>query len=120
MSQYELIGDFVYALIYYSSSDGFSTFMGYVFVIIAVAYICVKFSGSSNSHDSSYKSSRNTYRPPRTDYSYNDSDEDLAYANWDDSWDDKWLHQGKYADDQNHHHEEYTDYDPSWDEGFRK
>lgn len=48
----------------------------------------------------------------------NYDDNNYSY-NWDDSWDDKWLHQGKYADDRDSH-DEYTDYDPSWDDHFRK
>ena len=105
----------MFSALFYSSGDSVTKIMGYIFVIIAVMYICSKLGGGS-SPKSSYKPSRNYNSNRKMVY-----EDDSAYANWDDSWDDKWLHQGKYAD---HKHDdsthEYYDYDPSWDDDFRK
>lgn len=80
--------------------------IGLIMIIAVIGYVCSKL----DSNDSSYT--------PRRNYSNNTHlYDDENYYNWDDSWDDKWLHQGKYADKDDV--PEYTDYDPSWDEHFR-
>ena len=93
-------------------SDPFSALIGAVMLMIFIGYFCWKLGGDSTS-------SKSTYKPPKRNYSSKNYDDSEYNYNWDDSWDDKWLHQGKYADNDDTH-EEYTDYDPSWDEDFRK
>jgi hypothetical protein len=96
----------------YYVSDPFFALIGAFMIIIFIGYCCYKLSDGSGS-------SKTSYKPPRTYYSGRNYDDCEHSYNWDDSWDDKWLHQGKYADD-NDSHDEYMDYGPSWDEHFRK
>ena len=77
-------------------------------VMIFIGYLCNRINNSDSSK-TSYKLPNNCSGKNYDEYSYN----------WDDSWDDKWLHQGKYSDNDDSN-EEYNDYDPSWDENFRK
>ena len=107
-------------LYYSSSTDPVSIFLG-IILIFLIGFFCCYSSGDDKS------GSKTSYRPGNYNGGYMGDNEnhnssylydDEENYNWDDSWDDKWLHQGKYADD-NHHEEEYTDYDPSWDEHFR-
>lgn len=101
----------MFSALYYVSNP-FSAMIGAFMLMIFIGYFCYKVSDDSGSSKTSYKSSKTYYS------SKNYDDNNYSY-NWDDSWDDKWLHQGKYADDRDSH-EEYTDYDPSWDDHFRK
>ncbi len=102
--------------LYYSSTDMVSTIMGLIFIILIGIFCCSALTGDDQSSKSNYKSNSH-YRSNSSSNRYYDEDE-LNY-NWDDSWDDKWLHQGEYADVVDTPTEEYTDYDPSWDEGWR-
>lgn len=88
----------------YSSSDPISMILAIAFFVILIAF-CSSFS-SDNAPKRKYS---------RYDNQAYEFEENL---DWDDSWDDKWLHQGKYADRDDTL--ENTDYDPSWDEHFRK
>ena len=122
---------------YYSSSDPISGILGLLFLFLIGFFCCKSLNDDTSSNESKtnnstsryyYDSSTNLYIP-KTDNSnrrYGSSgtrsyDEDELNYNWDDSWDDKWLHQGEYADVVDTHSEEnYTDYDPSWDEQWRE
>ena len=97
--------------LYYSSTDAISSILGVIFLILIGFFCC------NSLNDDNSQSSKSTYSP-RTYSNTSYNEEELNY-NWDDSWDDKWLHQGEYADVVDTHSEEYTDYDPSWDEHFR-
>ena len=118
--------------LYYSSTDAISSILGVIFLILIGFFCCNSLNDdnsqsskstysprtySNNSYDYNSQSSKSTYSP-RTYSNTSYNEEELNY-NWDDSWDDKWLHQGEYADVVDTHSEEYTDYDPSWDEHFR-
>ena len=117
--------------LYYSSTDPVTAFLGFVFVILIGIYCCSSVTGddqssksNSNSHKSNSYNSNGGYVPRAYDSNWSNTsnsiyyDEEINY-NWDDSWDDKWLHQGEYADVVDTPSEVYTDYDPSWDEGWR-
>lgn len=121
----------LYSLYYSSSTDIFSTIMGLVFIILIGIFCCSSlkdddstpkkynsggYSGTSRSYSGSSSRTYNSggYRGTSRYY-----DEEINY-NWDDSWDDKWLHQGEYADVVDDTSTEYTDYDPSWDEQYRE
>ena len=93
-------------------SDPFSTLLGALMIMIFVGYFCSNWADNSSS-------SKTRYKPPKKYYSGRNYDDSEYSYNWDDSWDDKWLHQGKYSDNDDSH-EEYCDYDSSWDENFRK
>ena len=88
----------------YSSSDPISMMLAIGFFVLLIAFCSL-----SNSNDTPKK------RYSNYDNKAYEFEENL---DWDDSWDDKFLHQGKYAD--NDETLGNPDYDPSWDEDFRK
>ena len=95
----------MYSSSYYVGSDPVVGMVTVGIMILIVAFVC-NWINNSDSGQSPRNYSNISY----------DFYETENY-NWDDSWDDKWLHQGEYAD--NTDIPESTDYDPSWDEHFR-
>lgn len=120
----------LYSLYYSSSTDFVSTIMGLVFIILIGIFCCSSLSDDSSSktnNSGGYSGTSRSYSGSSS-RTYNSGgyggtsryyDEEINY-NWDDSWDDKWLHQGEYADVVDDTSTEYTDYDPSWDEQYRE